>query len=226
MTSVVLVVDHSSSPHLVELTTVADQATFDSLRLGEHLALPVGCNGSHSTARTAAYKRAPHTSLSTTHLTVHCVALAACASVTPPNPTGICPLRHPLLTARMAQTRQEVSGGPFLGPPDIRGRPAGTADCLIAVRGEGKGHGPFHTYRSLYVQIAKRDRELVGPTAPRLEASRVGPISCAEGRPRRGKALALAVCHSRRDRRGTCSGLGEVRRQWPLMLSAVARLEG
>ncbi|HEX6393464.1 MAG TPA: TIGR03619 family F420-dependent LLM class oxidoreductase [Acidimicrobiales bacterium] len=108
-----------SASDLVELARQADRAGFESLWLGEHVALPVGYSSSHPTAGTAAHERRTSPIVEPdTRLTDPLVALAACAAATERIrlATGIylLPLRHPLLSGRMAHTLQDVSGGRFL----------------------------------------------------------------------------------------------------------------
>lgn len=164
-----------SGPDLVDLARAADRAGFESLWLGEHVALPVGYGSSHPTAGTEAHERRTTPIVEAdTRLTEPLVALAACAAVTRHIrlATGIylLPLRHPLLTARMAHTLQEVSGGRFLlgvgagwleeefdalGVPF--GERYGRLTESIAYMRTAWGGGPFH-YEGRYYEA--RDLQL------------------------------------------------------------------
>ena len=104
---------------LVQLAAAADEAGFESLWLGEHIVLPSDYGSEHPTTGDTAHQH--HTGPivdPSTRLLDPLVALAACASVTTHLrlATGIfiLPLRHPLLTARMTLTLQDVAGGRFL----------------------------------------------------------------------------------------------------------------
>jgi probable F420-dependent oxidoreductase len=108
-----------SAPDLVDLATAADLAGFDSLWLGEHIALPVEYGSLHPTAGTPAHERRDTPIVEpSTRLVDPLVALAGCAVATRKIrlATGILllPLRHPILVARMAHTMQELCGGRFL----------------------------------------------------------------------------------------------------------------
>jgi probable F420-dependent oxidoreductase len=104
---------------LVALAAAADGVGFDSLWLGEHVVLPCDYASEHPTTGDTAHQH--HTGPivdPSTKLLDPLVALAACAAVTTRLrlATGIyiLPLRHPLLTARMTLTLQDVAGGRFL----------------------------------------------------------------------------------------------------------------
>ena len=108
-----------SGHELVHLAAAADVAGFESLWLGEHVVLPSDYGSEHPTTGDTAHQH--HTGPivdPSTKLLDPLVALAACASVTTQLrlATGIfiLPLRHPLLTARMTLTLQDVAGGRFL----------------------------------------------------------------------------------------------------------------
>ena len=108
-----------SATELVHLAAAADEAGFESLWLGEHIVLPSDYGSEHPTTGDTAHQH--HTGPivdPSTKLLDPLVALAACASVTTHLrlATGIfiLPLRHPLLTARMTLTLQDVAGGRFL----------------------------------------------------------------------------------------------------------------
>ena len=108
-----------SATELVRLAAAADEAGFESLWLGEHIVLPSDYGSEHPTTGDTAHQH--HTGPivdPSTKLLDPLVALAACASVTTQLrlATGIfiLPLRHPLLTARMTLTLQDVAGGRFL----------------------------------------------------------------------------------------------------------------
>ncbi len=108
-----------SGVELVGLAAAADEAGFESLWLGEHVVLPSDYGSEHPTTGDTAHQH--HTGPivdPSTKLLDPLVALAACASVTTQLrlATGIfiLPLRHPLLTARMTLTLQDVAGGRFL----------------------------------------------------------------------------------------------------------------
>ncbi len=108
-----------SGTELVQLAAAADEAGFESLWLGEHIVLPSDYGSEHPTTGDTAHQH--HTGPivdPSTRLLDPLVALAACASVTTHLrlATGIfiLPLRHPLLTARMTLTLQDVAGGRFL----------------------------------------------------------------------------------------------------------------
>ena len=108
-----------SGAELVQLAAAADEAGFESLWLGEHIVLPSDYGSEHPTTGDTAHQH--HTGPivdPSTRLLDPLVALAACASVTTSLrlATGIfiLPLRHPLLTARMTLTLQDVAGGRFL----------------------------------------------------------------------------------------------------------------
>ena len=90
-----------------------------SLWLGEHIVLPADYGSEHPTTGDTAHQHHPGPIVDpTTKLLDPLVALAACASVTTHLrlATGIfiLPLRHPLLTARMTLTLQELAGGRFV----------------------------------------------------------------------------------------------------------------
>jgi probable F420-dependent oxidoreductase len=101
---------------LVDLAVAADQLGYASLWLGEHIVRPCGYASQHPTAGGTAHQhhQGPIIDVSTSLLDP-LVALSACAAVTERLlvATGIfiLPLRHPLLTARMTATLQEVSRG-------------------------------------------------------------------------------------------------------------------
>ena len=104
---------------LVQLAVAADEAGFESLWLGEHIVLPADYGSEHPTTGDTAHQHHPGPIVDpTTKLLDPLVALAACASVTTHLrlATGIfiLPLRHPLLTARMTLTLQELAGGRFV----------------------------------------------------------------------------------------------------------------
>lgn len=108
-----------SAPDLVQLAASADAAGFESLWLGEHIVLPSDYGSEHPTTGDTAHQH--HTGPivdPSTKLLDPLVALSACAAVTTHLrlATGIfiLPLRHPLLTARMTLTLQDVAGGRFL----------------------------------------------------------------------------------------------------------------
>jgi len=108
-----------TATELVHLATAADDAGFESLWLGEHVVLPIGYGSEHPTTGDTAHQH--HTGPivePSTILLEPLVALSACAAVTTHLrlATGIfiLPLRHPLLTARMTLTLQDVAGGRFL----------------------------------------------------------------------------------------------------------------
>ena len=108
-----------SATELVQLAASADAAGFESLWLGEHIVLPSDYGSEHPTTGDTAHQH--HTGPivdPSTKLLDPLVALAACASVTTQLrlATGIfiLPLRHPLITARMTLTLQDVAGGRFL----------------------------------------------------------------------------------------------------------------
>ena len=108
-----------SGVELVRLAAAADEAGFESLWLGEHVVLPSDYGSEHPTTGDTAHQH--HTGPivdPSTKLLDPLVALAACASVTTQLrlATGIfiLPLRHPLFTARMTLTLQDVAGGRFL----------------------------------------------------------------------------------------------------------------
>jgi probable F420-dependent oxidoreductase len=104
---------------LVELARAADQLGFASLWLGEHIVRPCDYASEHPTASgsTQQHHQGPIIDVSTSLLDP-LVALSACAAVTEQLLLGtgifILPLRHPLLTARMTATLQEVSSGRFM----------------------------------------------------------------------------------------------------------------
>jgi probable F420-dependent oxidoreductase len=104
---------------LVELAAAADQLGFASLWLGEHILRPCDYASQHPTAGggTQQHHQGPIIDVSTSLLDP-LVALSACAAVTEQLSiaTGIfiLPLRHPLLTARMTATLQDVSRGRFM----------------------------------------------------------------------------------------------------------------
>ena len=108
-----------SASELVQLAVAADEAGFESLWLGEHVVLPYEYASEHPTTGDTAHQH--HTGPivdPSTKLLDPLVALAACAAATTHLrlATGIyiLPLRHPLLTARMTLTLQDVAGGRFL----------------------------------------------------------------------------------------------------------------
>ena len=108
-----------SATELVQLAVAADEAGFESLWLGEHIVLPYDYASEHPTTGDTAHQH--HTGPivdPSTKLLDPLVALAACAAATTRLrlATGIyiLPLRHPLLTARMTLTLQDVAGGRFL----------------------------------------------------------------------------------------------------------------
>ena len=108
-----------TATELVHLAAAADDAGFESLWLGEHVVLPIDYGSEHPTTGDTAHQH--HTGPivdPSTKLLDPLVALAACAAVTTHLrlATGIfiLPLRHPLLTARMTLTLQDVAGGRFL----------------------------------------------------------------------------------------------------------------
>ncbi len=108
-----------SGTELVRLAAAADGAGFESLWLGEHIVLPSDYGSEHPTTGDTAHQHHPGPIVDpSTKLLDPLVALAACASVTTQLrlATGIfiLPLRHPLLTARMTLTLQDVAGGRFL----------------------------------------------------------------------------------------------------------------
>jgi probable F420-dependent oxidoreductase len=104
---------------LVQLAVAADELGFDSLWLGEHVVLPCDYTSEHPTAGDSAHQHhtGPIIDPSTT-LIDPLVALSACAAATTRLrlATGIfiLPLRHPLITARMTATLQDVAAGRFL----------------------------------------------------------------------------------------------------------------
>jgi probable F420-dependent oxidoreductase len=97
----------------------ADELGFESLWLGEHVVLPCDYASEHPTTGDAAHQHhtGPIIDPSTT-LIDPLVALSACAAATTQLllATGIfiLPLRHPLFTARMTATLQDVANGRFL----------------------------------------------------------------------------------------------------------------
>jgi probable F420-dependent oxidoreductase len=104
---------------LIDLARAADELGFESLWLGEHIALPVAYASEHPTHGGGAHGH--HTGPivdPSTELLDPWAALAAAAAVTRRLrlATGIylLPLRHPLLTARAACTLQDLSGGRFV----------------------------------------------------------------------------------------------------------------
>jgi probable F420-dependent oxidoreductase len=108
-----------SASELVQVAVAADDAGFESLWLGEHIVLPTDYGSEHPTTGDTAHQH--HTGPIVDPSTVlldPLVALAACATVTTHLrlATGIfiLPLRHPLLTARMTLTLQDVAGGRFM----------------------------------------------------------------------------------------------------------------
>ena len=103
---------------LIQLAVAADELGFESLWLGEHIVLPSDYGSEHPTTGDAAHQH--HTGpivQPDTKLLDPLVALAGCASLTTQIrlATGIfiLPLRHPLLTARMTLTLQDIAGGRF-----------------------------------------------------------------------------------------------------------------
>jgi probable F420-dependent oxidoreductase len=104
---------------LVELARAADELGFDSLWLGEHVALPVAYGSEHPTHGGGAHQHHAGPIVDpSTELLDPWAALGAAAAVTRRLrlATGIylLPLRHPLLTARAACTLQDVSAGRFV----------------------------------------------------------------------------------------------------------------
>jgi probable F420-dependent oxidoreductase len=108
-----------SASELIRLAVAADEAGFESLWLGEHVVLPLNYGSDHPSAGGAGHQhhRGPIIDPSTT-LVDPLVALGACAGATTRIrlATGIfiLPLRHPMLTARMTLTLQDVARGRFL----------------------------------------------------------------------------------------------------------------
>jgi probable F420-dependent oxidoreductase len=108
-----------AASELVRLAVAADHAGFESLWLGEHVVLPLDYASGHPTTGGDDHHHitGPIVDPSTT-LVDPLVALSACASMTTRIrlATGvfILPLRHPLLTARMTLTIQDVAGGRFM----------------------------------------------------------------------------------------------------------------
>lgn len=104
---------------LVELARAADEAGFESLWLGEHLVLPLDYQSEHPTSGGSGHQH--HTGPiidPSTVLVDPLVALGGAGAVTREIAlaTGIylLPLRHPLITARMALTLQDVARGRFM----------------------------------------------------------------------------------------------------------------
>lgn len=104
---------------LRDLAVAADELGFSSLWLGEHVVLPLGYGSEHPSTEgeTEQHHTGPIIDPST-RLLDPLVALAGVAAVTSriTLATGIylLPLRPPLVTARMAATAAEVSGGRFV----------------------------------------------------------------------------------------------------------------
>jgi probable F420-dependent oxidoreductase len=104
---------------LVDLAVAADEFGFESLWLGEHVVLPCDYGSEHPTAGGSGHQHhtGPIIDPSTT-LVDPLVALSACAAATHrlQLATGIyiLPLRHPLFTARMTATLQDVARGRFM----------------------------------------------------------------------------------------------------------------
>ena len=108
-----------SASELIGLAVAADEASFESPWLGEHVVLPLDYASDHPTSGGSGHQHhiGPIVDPSTT-LVDPLVALSACAAVTSRIrlATGvfILPLRHPLLTARMTLTLQDAAGGRFM----------------------------------------------------------------------------------------------------------------
>jgi probable F420-dependent oxidoreductase len=108
-----------SATDLIHLAAAADEVGFESLWLGEHIVLPSDYGSEHPTTGDTAHQHITGPIVKPdTKLLDPLVALAGCASVTTQIKlaTGIfiLPLRHPLLTARMTLTLQDIAGGRFL----------------------------------------------------------------------------------------------------------------
>jgi probable F420-dependent oxidoreductase len=108
-----------SATDLIHLAAAADDVGFESLWLGEHIVLPSDYGSEHPTTGDSAHQHIAGPIVKPdTKLLDPLVALAGCASVTTQIKlaTGIfiLPLRHPLLTARMTLTLQDIAGGRFL----------------------------------------------------------------------------------------------------------------
>ena len=106
-----------SASDLVALAVDAEAAGFASLWLGEHVVLPVGYASAHPTAGGEAHQHHTVVVQPGTTLVDPLVALSAAAAATSDIglATGIylLALRPPLVTARMAATLHDVSGGRF-----------------------------------------------------------------------------------------------------------------
>lgn len=108
-----------TAPDMLELAVAADEAGFDGIWLGEHIVLPVDYHSEHPSTGTEAHHHVSGPIVKPdTELVDPWVALAAVAGATTRLrlATGIyiLPLRHPLVTAKSAQTLQEASGGRLL----------------------------------------------------------------------------------------------------------------
>lgn len=146
---------------LLDLAVAADEVGFDAIWLGEHIALPWGYSSEHPTHdETTPGHIAGAIVDPATELVDPLPALAAAAAVTTrlKLATGIylLPLRHPLVTARAAQTVHEISAGRLmlgvgagwlreefdaLGVP-FQGRTAALEEALGVLRSAFAG-GPF-----------------------------------------------------------------------------------
>ncbi len=108
-----------SGPELVRLTVAADAAGFEEVWVGEHVVLPVGYASDHPTKGTVSHQQHTRPIIDPgTELVDPLVALAACAASTTSIrlATGMYlgALRPPLVTARMAYTLHQLSGGRFV----------------------------------------------------------------------------------------------------------------
>lgn len=146
---------------LLELARAADELGFHDLWLGEHIVLPWAYSSEHPTTGTQAHRPLRGAIIDpATRLVDPLVALSAMAAATRRLrlATGIyiLTLRHPLVTARMAATLHDVSGGRFalgvgsgwleeefaaLGVPFLERR-SRYEECLSVLRAAWAG-GPF-----------------------------------------------------------------------------------
>ncbi|KAA9156563.1 TIGR03619 family F420-dependent LLM class oxidoreductase [Amycolatopsis acidicola] len=140
-----------------ELAAAADECGFDTLWLGEHVVTPAGATEPHPTREGQPQHHSGPLVDPAVRLPDPMTTLAAAAARTRhiSLATGVylVPLRHPLATARIAATVQEIAGGRFLLGAgagwlaaefealdiEFRGRFSRLEECLEIVRSASDG---------------------------------------------------------------------------------------